>query len=131
MKYQFTSPPHDIIAKPHRNSKNQMSSTACMFHNTKNLLTQELEKVKPVQRAIFNVHKSVGDLEKSQSIGALPRGGNQAFYLHGKQSSAYDGPIYCITQAMTNYYAENGKERCIHPYTDDDGMPKIVAFTEQ
>ena len=88
MKYQFTCPPHDIIAKPHRNSKNQISSYARMFHNTKNLLTQELEKVKPVQRAIFNVHKSVGGLEKSQSIGALPGGGNQAFYLHGKQSSA-------------------------------------------
>ena len=66
-----------------------------------------MEKVKP---AIFNVHESVGGLEKSQFIGAVPRGGNQAFYLRRKQSSAYDDPIYCITQAMTNY-AENSKER--------------------
>ena len=86
-------------------------------------------KVKPVQRAIFNVHESVGGLENSQSTGALPRGGNQVFYLF-KQSSAYDDPIYCITQAMTNY-AENGKERYIRSYTNDDGMPKIITFTEQ
>ena len=89
-----------------------------------------MEKVKPVQRAIFNVHESVGGLEKSQSVSALPRGENQVFYLQGKQSSAYDDPIYCITQAMTNY-AENSKERYIRSYTNDDGMLKIVAFTEQ
>ena len=110
--------------------KNQTSSYTRTFRCTKNLLTEELEKVKPVQRAVFNVYESVGGLEKSQSIGALPRGGNQAFYLRGKQSSAYDDPIYCIMQAMTNY-AENGKERYIRSYTNDNGMPKIVAFTEQ
>ena len=108
IKYQLTGPPHDITAKPHGNSKNQTSSYTRTFRSTKNLLTKELEKVKPVQRAVFNVHESVGGLEKSQSIGALPRRGNQAFYLRGKQSSAYDDPIYCITQAMANY-AENGK----------------------
>ena len=89
-----------------------------------------MEKVKPVQRAIFNVHESVGGLEKSQSIGALPRGRNKAFYLRGKQSSLYDDPIYCITQAMTNY-TENGKERYIRSHTNDNGMPKIVAYSEQ
>ena len=31
---------------------------------------------------------------------------------------------------MTNY-AENGKERYIRSYFNDDGMPKIVTFTEQ
>ena len=82
-----------------------------------------MEKVKPVQRTTFNVHESVGGLEKSQSVGALPREENQAFYLRGKQSSAYDDPIYCITQAMTKY-AENGKERYIRSYTNDDGTPK-------
>ena len=81
IKHQFTGPPHDIIVKPHRNSRNQTSPYACTFHSTKNLLMDELEKVKPVQRAIFNVYESVGGLEKSQSIGALPRGGNQALYL--------------------------------------------------
>ena len=69
-------------------------------------------------------------LEKSQSIGALSKGGNQAFYLRGKQSFAYDDLIYCIMQAMTNY-AENGQERYIRSYTNDGGMPKIVAFAEQ
>ena len=130
IKYQFTGAPHVIIVKPHGNSKNQTSSYARTFRSTKNFLKEELEKVKPVQRAIFNVHESVGGLEKSQSVSALPRGENQAFYLQGKQSSAYDDPIYCITQAMTNY-AENSKERYIRSYTNDDGMLKIVAFTEQ
>ena len=85
----FTGPPHDIMAKPHKNSINQTSSYACTCRSTKNLLMEELEKVKPVQKAISNAHESVGGLEKSQSIGALPRGGNQAFYLRGTQSSAY------------------------------------------
>ena len=88
-----------------------------------------MQKVKQVQRVIFNSHESVGGLEKSQSAGALPRGGNQACYLQGKQSSVYDDPIYCITQAMTNY-AENCKERYIRSYINDDGMPETVAFTE-
>ena len=48
IKYQFTGPPHDITAKPHGNSKNQTSSYARTFLSTKNLLMEELEKVKPV-----------------------------------------------------------------------------------
>ena len=59
IKYQFTGPPHDIIAKPHGSSKNQALFYARTFRSTKNLLTEELEKVKPAQRAIFNVHESV------------------------------------------------------------------------
>ena len=113
------------MAKPHENSINQ-TSYARTFRNTKNLLTEELEKVKTVQRAIFNVHESVGGLEKSQSISALPRRRNQAFYLRGTQSSAY-----LLHDAGMTKYTENGKERYIRSYTNDDGMPKIVAFTKQ
>ena len=126
IKHQFTGPPHDITSKLHGNSINQASSYAHTFRSTKNLLTEELQKVKPVQRAIFNVHESVGGLEKSQSIGALPRRRNQAFYLRGTQSSAY-----LLHDAGMTKYTENGKERYIRSYTNDDGMPKIVAFTKQ
>ena len=81
-----------------------------------NLLTEELEKVEPVQRTTFNIYESVGGLEKSQFIGALPRGRKSSILR-----STYDDPIYCITLSMTSY-AENCKERYIRSYTNDDGM---------
>ena len=38
-------------------------------------------------------------------------------------------PIFSITHVVTNY-AENGQERFIWSYTNDDGPPKIIAFTD-
>ena len=120
IKYQFTGPPHDIIVKPHGNSKNQTSSYARTFRSTKTLLTEELEKVKPIQRAILNVHESVGGLGKSQSMHAL----------QGEEIKHFTSEENSLLLIMQNY-AENGKERYIRSYTNDDGIPKIVAFTEQ
>ena len=100
------------MAKSHKNRNSRTSSYARTFCSTKNLLTEELEKVKPVQKTIFNAHESEGGFQKSQSIGALPWGGNLALYLRRKQSSAYDDLFYCIRQAMTNYAEYGG----IHPF---------------
>ncbi|XP_066919345.1 uncharacterized protein [Clytia hemisphaerica] len=130
IKYSFKGDPHDVTVKVHGNTKTSSASYSRTFKSTKLLLSEEAESVKCVNRATFNVEQAVGGIENAQSNGALPRDRKQTSYLKNKQKLYNNDPIYSITQLMNNYN-ENGTTKFVRSYTNDDGMPKFIAFLDQ
>ena len=130
VKYFFDGPGHKVVVKTHGNSKISWVPYTRTFKSTKLALTQEMESTKSVRRAIFNVTKDVGDVDNSICCGVLPKGKGQASYLRSKKKDMVDDPLLKITQTM-NAYKEGDGERFIRPYTLDDGLPKVIAFTEK
>uniref|UniRef100_A0A7M5WL89 Uncharacterized protein n=2 Tax=Clytia hemisphaerica TaxID=252671 RepID=A0A7M5WL89_9CNID len=130
VRYRFAGDPHTIKVKTHGNSKHQTNPYHKVFKSTKELLSNELFKENSIQRAVFNVRKTVGG-ENPDSIASLPTGKDQASYTKKKSKDAnvHTDPLYQITQIMANY--KKGDERFIRSYTNDDSVPKIIAFTDQ
>ena len=129
LHYYFDGPPHEIEVKPHLNAKINVPYLRT-FQSTKEILQETLAQSGSVSKKLFQVTKGAGGVEDGECGGALPRGKDQAAYIKRKLKQMNDDPIFDINQAIRNY-EHNSAERFIRSYSNDDGSPKVIAFTDK
>lgn len=129
VKYEFGgAPEHEVKVKHHGNEKSCSVPYLRTYKSTRNRLEIiAKEKGKGLKRAVHEVETEVGDLEKCNSVGALPRNERQAKYLKAKDARGrIADPIFAITKKM-----KTEEKKFVRCYSLDDKSPKVILFTNE